>query len=668
MEATTEIKKIQLKDITNLSDGYYTIYPCDESDCIFKLFENIPENICISMSIQSYHSFFSRMSGKNDKIQMQLTESPRNIRENFRYNLLTSQSADLTLYPSWENSWNRYIKIGEARIEFHYISTKIKETLVEENGKFYIRTLGCNFPVSIWSNESDTNLNYNQADYMIRRLPIKVSDVSIINKLFSSVTSKPSIKNADGVAKTLVRIIPFYENLNVFESIAFAVAVDNTKKTLSNIKFSVIFNKLFEKVNDQESFNAVIKSMSEIFREYTGNVYLQKLMDVIPDARDVKKAALKRKSTGAFNKIMDDLDFVDIDQKLYPLTHEAVHSGDLPLGTFFRKTGESYFIYNDNWSLWEDMLLAYPEEAKQLANTCSGRTTYEKDLMSYFYFVLYKLPNYLEKHTGKKWKGIPKLVNSANELDPPKEGDNGVAKTRSALTPIVDNVNNTVIVPYVSMRISGYNTTYCYGLDYNVLERGLSWKGNVVTKDVESELNGKDDYGLMFYTLTGTAQGRGYPTFLIIFEKLIGSTRVHFHRVHPTRSKNGEYNSIHNWTTSCYKWMIGNVNFERIVAQQGDLAFVKIENENVDTEAAFMTDKAIEVNSYDSHCFKTPVKFIPYEKKEKSNVLGYFKIEKDTNLNHTEHVTRCIPKGIYELRQCRSWEANPKGIWSLRID
>jgi hypothetical protein len=70
-----------------------------------------------------------------------------------------------------------------------------------------------------------------------------------------------------------------------------------------------------------------------------------------------------------------------------------------------------------------------------------------------------------------------------------------------------------------------------------------------------------------------------------------------------------------------------------------------------------------EVNAYDNHKFASPVKFTPYEKKEKSNILGYFSIEKDTMLNHHE-----IPAGDYELRQCRSWEANPKGIWSLRID
>jgi hypothetical protein len=177
---------------------------------------------------------------------------------------------------------------------------------------------------------------------------------------------------------------------------------------------------------------------------------------------------------------------------------------------------------------------------------------------------------------------------------------------------------------------------------------------------LEKALNGRDDYGLMFYTLTGSAQGRGYPTFLIIFEHLDDKTKVHFHRTHPFRSKDVDYNPVHSWIIGCYKWMIGNVNFDRIKAQQGDLAFVSIDE--------FPEGEVTEVNSYDSHCFASPVKFTPYVKKDKQNVLGYVKINQDTELRHTEHRNRMIPSGVYEIRQCRSWEANPKGIWSLRID
>lgn len=131
---------------------------------------------------------------------------------------------------------------------------------------------------------------------------------------------------------------------NMFHKIAFALACNGTKTTIDNVKFSVAFNKLFSDVDTQEKFDKKVEEMSKVLEKETyfyyrngAKSYLSNLLNTLEEARDIKKAALKRKSTGAFNKIMDDLDFVKIDQEKYPLTHEAVHSGTLPLGTFFRK-------------------------------------------------------------------------------------------------------------------------------------------------------------------------------------------------------------------------------------------------------------------------------------------------------------------------------------------
>lgn len=584
-------------------------------------------------------------------------------------------------------------KGNKHRVELNRYTSKTA-SLVEKDGSFFVDHHGVLFrhdmyvEKSSWRGEEVSTL-YSS----LREMPVLFPDRDSKNRFLKVINETLYKLNLDlgkteGISKTLNSIKSFSDKISnddVISKIAFKMAAEGSNKTITNVKFSVAFNKVFSGITMQEQFDEKLKSLSAVLEsiDYVDErTYLEKVLDNLPDARDVKKDALKRKSTGAINKIMDDLDFIRIDKEKYPLTHEAIFSGEIPKGTFFRKAGDSYFVYNDNWDIWEKMLLLHKETAIEIATEASRRTTYEKDLMSYFYFVLHKLPEYLEKQTGKKWKCFPKLVDSENELDPPTEGSNGVSKSRSALTPIVDNEKNEVIVPYVSMRLSGYQTSYCYALDFNVLERGMSFKGNVVTKDVEKNLNGRDDYGLMFYTLTGSAQAQGYPTFLIIFEHLDNGTRVHFHRTHPMRSKAGEYNPIHAWTIGCYKWMVGNVNFERIIAQQGDLVFVAIEPPKVPSTLAGDFDKLIgagnitgdpaavftEVNAYDNHKFATPVKFLPYTKKEKSNILGYFRIEKDTMLNHHEHKPRLIPAGDYELRQCRSWEANPKGIWSLRID
>jgi len=260
------------------------------------------------------------------------------------------------------------------------------------------------------------------------------------------------------------------------------------------------------------------------------------------------------------------------------------------------------------------------------------------------------------------------LVESQYELEPEAvEEDRGVIKKRSALTPVADNKKHHVVVPYCSMAVHGRMTTYCYAHTYNVLSRGMMFDGNVVSKDVEEKLNGKDDYGLMFYTLTGSHTNRGYPTFLIIFERLKskGKTRVHFHRVHPMRSKDGDRNPINNWMKVAYNWMIGNVSTADIAFQQGDMAFIRVpaaKAAKIDfTGAGTVTD-------CDSHCFAKAVPYLPYEGKKK-HVLGHIKVEGQNKLLHPEHDNVPIRKeGVFEVRQCRSWEANPKGVWTLNFD
>jgi hypothetical protein len=476
-----------------------------------------------------------------------------------------------------------------------------------------------------------------------------------------------------GVKKTWEKMRPFLADLRVKHPIHYLTLRSMciaSNKSVDTVKVSSVFNESFANVTSaQDIYDCVQKAVEFAtadenqdngwyeYRKYDW----KELVKGLGSYKEKRKQAIQSNSSRAFAKLMEDYDFLQLDEAAYPLTTTAIKEGKVPVSTFFRRS-EQYFLLNDNWKLWEEMLAKYPEEASELANEVKGRTTYEKDLMSYFQFVLHTLPKYLEKHTGYKWECKPKLVTSESELEPPEEGSNGVAKKRSALTPIVDNEARTVEVPYASLAIAGRQTTYCYSHDYHVLTEGFSFNGNAVTNELEVKLNGRDDYGLMFYTLTGSAQGRGYPTFLIIFERLKqkGKTRVHFHRVHPSRSKSGDYNPIHNWIKVCYNYMAGNVNKNNIKAQQGDLFFVLQDNPPEFAE--------FEVNSCDGHTFDEAVKFAEYDKAAKTNILGYVKLDKDLWLRHQEHDDVKVPAGVYAIHQCRSWEANPKGVWSLRID
>lgn len=460
-----------------------------------------------------------------------------------------------------------------------------------------------------------------------------------------------------GIAKTYAKIKPISDaclTTNPLAALIFEDLANESGKTVDRVKQSTVFNSTFADVKDEKSF---LKALDPLIKDAKNDWKL------LPVYKEQRKKAIKSTAGRAFSKLMEEAESLNLDKKQFPLLTKAVESGELPIGIFFRKS-EQYFLLNDNFPLWEKMLKHHKEVTLALANEASRRTTYEKDLMSYFYFVLYGLPEYLKKHTGYKWTCSPKLVNSPSELEPPAADDKtGIVRKRSALTPIVDNENKHVVVPYASLAMPGRQTTYCYSHSYHVIQRGFTFNGNTATLDLEEKLNGRDDYGLMFYTLTGSAQGRGYPTFLIIFERLdtFGQgTRVHFHRTHPSRSKQGDYNPVNRWISVCYNWMVGNVNRNLVRNQQGDMVF--IEDTNLEREYPNSVD------FYDKHVFDSSVKFAPYEKKDRDNVLGYMLLEQDNWLRHSEHEDILLPAGRYLVRQARSWEASPSGVWSLRID
>lgn len=462
-----------------------------------------------------------------------------------------------------------------------------------------------------------------------------------------------------GVQKAWKRVNPLalaaaYKHPRAY--LAYRNLVANSARSIDKVRVSVVFNNTFTKdVKTEEQFLKAIKP-------FLGAA--EKSIAVVLKETEAwkthRKKVLKSQTKRAHAKLMQDMEFIDVDSVTHPLTAKAVTGGEIPLSCFFSKK-EQYFLFNDNWDLWEEMLKLHREETIKLAKEVSGRRQYQKDLMSYFYFVLYALPEYLQKNTGKPWIGVPKLVNDSSALDSSNLAQ-GTSRERSAMTPTVDNEKGIVTVPFISVYMPGRFGTYCYAHDYNVLTRGMSLNGSTVMKDLEPRLNGKDDYGLMYYTLIGTARGNGYPTFLIIFERLSRGTRVHIHRVNPSRSKDGDYSPIHNWTKRCYNWMAGNVKRSRIKTSQGDLMFVEVNDEK-------KREFPEKVNVFDSHAFDKAVPYCPRpEKSKERNLLGWINVTQETWLRHPEHEDRLLRAGVYEIRQARSYENNPAGVWTLSID
>ncbi len=349
----------------------------------------------------------------------------------------------------------------------------------------------------------------------------------------------------------------------------------------------------------------------------------------------------------------------------------AIERGDIPMSVFHTAQDKLQPI-NVEFDLWEAAFErpGWEEILCSIAQNAGGRTTYSKAITPYIAF-LFRIEGYLDRHTGrgKKWKAKPKFVQSEWELEMSEDAAETTSKRRSALTPIIDNENRTIEVPYVAMRISGVRTTYCYSNDYQVFESHTidRQSGTPIVYELEEKLNGRDDYGLMYYTLDGSPTNTGYPAFLMIFERRQKTgTFVHAHRVHPCRSKDGKTTPASRLIQECYRYMAGNIRAEEIFAQQGDLIFIK-------------TDQKVEmgetrvVKEFESHKFERlaegEIFVIPNEAKSIKNRLGFILCNTYFAVTHPEHdALPMMPPGLYEVRRCKSYENNPKGVWVLSID
>jgi hypothetical protein len=406
----------------------------------------------------------------------------------------------------------------------------------------------------------------------------------------------------------------------------------------------------------------------------------RKLAFQLPGATERHEEKLAKKQWQFRKGLKNQAEGLGVTKESHPKLLKAMESGDIPIGVFHAPSDKDTKI-NIEFDLWEKALKrkGWQEVLSSIAKSASSRKQYSKNVTPFISF-LFKIEKYLDKHTprGKKWRAMPKFVNSQWELEMSDAADEQTTKRRSALTPVADNENRIITVPYASLAIYGRQTTYCYSLNYYVYEDGFidPESETPVVNALEKKLNGRDDYGLMFYTLTGSPTNRGYPAFLIIFERLSGSaaapkneTRVHFHRVHPSRHRNGQRTPACQLIKECYRYMAGNVEASEIHAQQGDLIFIKCENSKLDFE-----NEGQGVESFESHAFIAynngpTLKLIENKSRSVKNRLGHIYSGVDFVVDHPEHDSlEMMPAGVYEIRRCKSWEANPTAVWSLTID
>ena len=423
---------------------------------------------------------------------------------------------------------------------------------------------------------------------------------------------------------------------------------------------------------------------SAAYKRGVGHSITRAICQTLPGAAEKMLVAAQAKDFRLHTDFSNQAQGIGVSKSLHPRLYKAIVDGDISIKVF-NQPGKYGQPVNREFALWERALKrkGWRDTIFKVCANASRRSTYERDITPWLN-SLFALPAYLDKHTPgrKKWKGFPKFVSTQWELEMGNEEGTDSQKTRkerSAFTPQVDNVSRIVTIPYVAVTVSGMRTQWCYSKNYYIFESGFTdpETGGIVINDFEKNLNGQgDDYGLMYFTLNGTKTARGYPTFLIIFERRDDkSTFVHFHRVRPSRSANGVKTPACQLVEKCYQYMAGNVPADAVTAQQGDLLFIKHQGDPTKAKAKVHPEFESGLSfEFESHRFvsdnpEEPLTMYRSAAKTPKNRMGFVHAPMGISVRHPEHDDIVgLGKGWYEIRRCKSYENNPVGIWSLTID
>lgn len=447
----------------------------------------------------------------------------------------------------------------------------------------------------------------------------------------------------EGISRAISKVSGWLKDLTTTQYIEFDKFVksaytedyyslhDRKKLVLNKVTLTTIFNKEINKMKSKQE-------LIDFLEKY--NTDDPRFPYYLLDSYNKKKSKVNKT---AFVRLSQRIQDLEIDN--YPLLKAAVLEDSIPLNTFLPNK-EAYFLINSVWELWEEMLSKYPTQVREIVDENRGRSTYLPNYMSYFHYILYDLPEFLTKESGEEWTAIP--CADLSKIN--------VGTKRGDFTPIVDNEKRVVYVPYLKDVTYGRQTQYCYAQDYVLVKKGTSHLGQVCYKDIET--HGEHKYGFTYYTLTGTPTARGYPSFLIIFENRDDHYHIHFHRVNPFRTKSGDINPINSWLVTGLQWMYSNTPLEDVVTQQGDQVFVKTDDE-------FISDGW--VNNFERHNLESPVEVMTNFNKPKWTSCR-IRVNEPVKLSHPEHLPVVIPEGIYNVVQCRTWEATPSEISTYNMD
>lgn len=317
--------------------------------------------------------------------------------------------------------------------------------------------------------------------------------------------------------------------------------VQNSKFKHKEVITTKIINRVLSDVTDYDSLVASLRAFWEKSRyvikesDAYGQRMFLRLLDADGTADIIQEEARIAKYNKAVTKLFGDMGHtLKTAKRRYPFFVREFEAGQIPIDTFRRS--RSTQLYNANLNVWEKMLKLDAHATTGIAQRISRLVGPNRNIMSYFNFVLTDFPRYLKKMTGETWTVLPKYQINVDTTSVSYAGN-----------VIVDNINKIVTVPYC------VDTTYRYRstvpIDWNILKKGESFDGDKAlfgTKVISGHT-----YGLFYNNVKREHTGRADQGLTRVYLCGFIDGNVTIDRVKLPRNKYG-VKPINGWIDECH--------------------------------------------------------------------------------------------------------------------
>lgn len=304
MEAA-EAKTVKVINLSQIHDdkhlsiggGWHKEYPVKRSDnprCIYKAFKDMDNTgIFIRMNKVSdsgrFHlPDFLRKTVEVDAGFYEIKNEQGNATKNFSEDLIEVildekvQLSSIIKEKEHYSPHNCILIKGEKNSLVMHVAMRQEEEMIDHSDNFFIDHHGIQFEankfISFYKQEKldDPENIFNKLNWFVGKFKDRDQKNRFLHYLAKTKGTNISFElgETENISKTLAIVKPFHDEMlkdpkDFISLLAFKLIMEASKRTINNVKFSVVINKIFGSIKTQGEFESKLTELSAHLENYS---------------------------------------------------------------------------------------------------------------------------------------------------------------------------------------------------------------------------------------------------------------------------------------------------------------------------------------------------------------------------------------------------------------